>query len=65
MKKFTLSLLGAAMHNLAIDLHNNGYLVTGSDDEIYEPSRSLLAACGLLPAEIGWFLRRFQKIWIV
>jgi UDP-N-acetylmuramate: L-alanyl-gamma-D-glutamyl-meso-diaminopimelate ligase len=52
---------GAAMHNLAIDLHNNGYLVTGSDDEIYEPSRSLLAACGLLPAEIGWFPEKISE----
>ena len=46
---------GAAMHNLALDLHNKGYQVTGSDDEIYEPSKTLLAAKGLLPAEIGWF----------
>ncbi len=46
---------GAAMHNLAIDSHNNGNIVTGSDDEIYEPSRTLLAEKGLLPAAIGWF----------
>jgi UDP-N-acetylmuramate: L-alanyl-gamma-D-glutamyl-meso-diaminopimelate ligase len=46
---------GAAMHNLAIDLHNRGFVITGSDDEIYEPSRTLLADKGLLPAEIGWF----------
>ncbi|MFD1816085.1 UDP-N-acetylmuramate: L-alanyl-gamma-D-glutamyl-meso-diaminopimelate ligase [Pseudarcicella hirudinis] len=46
---------GAAMHNLAIVLHNQGHNVTGSDDEIYEPSRTLLAEKGLLPAEIGWF----------
>jgi UDP-N-acetylmuramate: L-alanyl-gamma-D-glutamyl-meso-diaminopimelate ligase len=52
---------GAAMHNLAIDLHNNGYLVTGSDDEIYEPSRSLLAQNGLLPAEIGWFPEKISS----
>jgi UDP-N-acetylmuramate: L-alanyl-gamma-D-glutamyl-meso-diaminopimelate ligase len=46
---------GAAMHNLALDLHNRGFKITGSDDEIYEPSRTLLAEKGLLPAEIGWF----------
>ncbi|MEA5459637.1 Mur ligase family protein [Arcicella sp. LKC2W] len=46
---------GAAMHNLAIDLHNRGFVITGSDDEIYEPSRTLLADKGLLPAEMGWF----------
>lgn len=56
MKKIHfIAIGGAAMHNLAIDLHNKGYLITGSDDEIYEPSRTLLAAKGLLPAEIGWF----------
>ncbi len=46
---------GAAMHNLAIDLHNRGFQITGSDDEIYEPSRTLLAEKGLLPKEMGWF----------
>ena len=29
---------GAAMHNLALALHNKGYQVTGSDDTIFEPS---------------------------
>lgn len=46
---------GAAMHNLALVLHQQGVSVTGSDDEIYEPSRSRLAAKGLLPEEMGWF----------
>jgi UDP-N-acetylmuramate: L-alanyl-gamma-D-glutamyl-meso-diaminopimelate ligase len=46
---------GAAMHNLAIDLHNRGFQITGSDDEIYEPSKTLLAEKGILPAEMGWF----------
>ena len=46
---------GAAMHNLAIVLHQKGYLVTGSDDEIYEPSKTRLADNHLLPSEIGWF----------
>ena len=46
---------GAAMHNLALALHEKGYFVTGSDDEINEPSRSRLAAKGLLPESIGWF----------
>ncbi len=43
------------MHNLAIALHHKGYLVTGSDDEIVEPSRSRLAQQGLLPRSYGWF----------
>jgi len=46
---------GAAMHNLAIDLHNRGFQITGSDDEIYEPSWTLLAEKGILPNEMGWF----------
>jgi len=43
------------MHQLAIALKRKGYIVTGSDDEIFEPARSNLAAEGLLPAEDGWF----------
>src|SRR4028119_1908338 len=46
---------GSVMHNLAIALHRKGYLVTGSDDEIVEPSKGRLQQLGLLPAEIGWF----------
>ncbi|WP_027125482.1 UDP-N-acetylmuramate--L-alanine ligase [Gelidibacter mesophilus] len=46
---------GSAMHNLAIALHNKGYQVTGSDDEIYEPSRTRLKQKGLLPESVGWF----------
>jgi len=45
---------GAAMHNLAIALHKKGHKVTGSDDEIFEPSRGRLAKYGLLPADAGW-----------
>lgn len=46
---------GAAMHNLAIALHLKGYQITGSDDEIYEPSKSRLDNYGLLPKSFGWF----------
>lgn len=45
---------GSAMHNLAIALHKKGYHITGSDDEIFEPSRSRLAQYGLLPETEGW-----------
>lgn len=48
------------MHNLAIALHNKGYLITGSDDMIYEPSRSRLQAKGLLPQEYGWFQEKIS-----
>ncbi|MFY8034302.1 MAG: Mur ligase domain-containing protein, partial [Flexibacteraceae bacterium] len=46
---------GAAMHNLALALHDSGHLVTGSDDEVFEPSLSRLKAKGLLPDTYGWF----------
>lgn len=45
---------GSAMHNLAIALHLKGFQVTGSDDEIFEPSKSRLAQHGLLPMVEGW-----------
>ncbi|MFD1615504.1 UDP-N-acetylmuramate--L-alanine ligase [Gelatiniphilus marinus] len=46
---------GSAMHNLAIALQHKGYTVTGSDDVIYEPSKSRLQTQGLLPKTMGWF----------
>jgi UDP-N-acetylmuramate: L-alanyl-gamma-D-glutamyl-meso-diaminopimelate ligase len=46
---------GSAMHNLALALHDKGYVVTGSDDEINEPSKSRLQKAGILPEAIGWF----------
>jgi len=46
---------GSAMHNLALALHNKGYIVSGSDDEIFEPSRTRLEKAGILPTTMGWF----------
>ena len=46
---------GSAMHNLALALEHKGYTITGSDDVIFEPSKSRLAAKGLLPEPYGWF----------
>jgi UDP-N-acetylmuramate: L-alanyl-gamma-D-glutamyl-meso-diaminopimelate ligase len=46
---------GSAMHNLAIALHKKGFTVSGSDDEILEPSCSRLREQGLLPEKMGWF----------
>jgi UDP-N-acetylmuramate: L-alanyl-gamma-D-glutamyl-meso-diaminopimelate ligase len=45
---------GAVMHNLAIALKQKGYVVSGSDDAIYDPSKTRLAAYGLLPDKMGW-----------
>ena len=54
MRIHFIAIGGAVMHNLAIALLRKGYEITGSDDEIFEPSRSRLAARGLLPEAYGW-----------
>jgi UDP-N-acetylmuramate: L-alanyl-gamma-D-glutamyl-meso-diaminopimelate ligase len=54
MKIHLIAIGGSAMHNLAIALKTKGYELSGSDDEIFEPSRSRLAAHGLLPEKVGW-----------
>ena len=55
MKVHFIAIGGSAMHNLALALFEKGYQVTGSDDEIFEPSRTRLADKGLLPENTGWF----------
>ena len=52
---------GSAMHNLAIALHLKGDSITGSDDEIFEPSKSRLAKYNLLPSEVGWDINRIHS----
>ena len=52
---------GSAMHNLALALHDKGYHVTGSDDMIYEPSKTRLKNKGLLPAQFGWFPEKINE----
>lgn len=55
MKTHFIAIGGSAMHNLAIALKDKGYQVTGSDDAIFEPSKSRLEKKGILPLEMGWF----------
>lgn len=55
MRVHFIAIGGSAMHNLAMALHDKGDVVTGSDDAIFEPSKSRLEAKGLLPNEMGWF----------
>lgn len=52
---------GSAMHNLALALHHKGFQVTGSDDEIFEPSRTRLAKHGILPEREGWDIQRIHE----
>ena len=55
MKKIhLLAIGGATLHNIAITLKNDGFIVSGSDDEIYDPSYTDLKQNGLLPRELGW-----------
>ena len=52
---------GSAMHNLAIALRNGGHSITGSDDQIFEPSRGRLALKGLLPEVEGWYPEKVHE----
>ena len=54
MKVHFIAIGGSAMHNLAIALKRKGVEISGSDDEIFEPSKSRLAENGILPNKIGW-----------
>lgn len=55
MKIHFIAIGGSAMHNLALALKIVGHTISGSDDEIFEPSLSRLADNGLLPTKFGWF----------
>ncbi len=61
MKVHFIAIGGSAMHNLAIALKNKGFEVSGSDDEIFEPSKSRLAAKQILPDGIGWFPEKIHS----
>ncbi len=61
MRVHFIAIGGSAMHNLAIALHQKGYQVTGSDDTIFEPSKSRLERYELLPSQFGWFPDRITS----
>lgn len=61
MKIHFIAIGGSAMHNLALALHEKGYEVSGSDDEIFEPSRSRLEKAGLLPPQWGWYPEKISR----
>ena len=52
---------GSAMHALAIALHKKGFNVAGSDDAIFEPSKSALEKSGILPSNPGWFPEKITR----
>lgn len=49
------------MHNFALALSHLGHHVTGSDDQIFEPSRGRLLDAGLLPDKEGWHTDRITE----
>lgn len=56
-----ISIGGSTMHNLALALQQQGYHITGSDETIYEPSRTRLQQHNLLPDQIGWFPEKIHQ----
>lgn len=56
-----LAIGGTTLHNIAITLKNDGFVVSGSDDEIYDPAYTDLQKAGLLPAELGWHEERITR----
>ncbi len=61
MRVHFIAIGGSAMHNLALALYNKGFQVSGSDDEIFDPSKERLAAKGLLPDSYGWFPEKISN----
>ena len=61
MQVHFIAIGGSAMHNLAIALSRKGIQVSGSDDEIFEPSLSRLQKQGILPQELGWDANRIHS----
>ncbi len=59
MRIHFIAIGGAAMHNLALAVASKpGYIVTGSDDEIFDPALTHLRDAGILPPELGWHPER-------
>ncbi len=54
MKLHFIAIGGSAMHSLAIALKDKGYQISGSDDAIFEPSKTRLAQNDILPQNLGW-----------
>jgi len=54
MRIHFIAIGGSAMHSLAIALKQKSYEISGSDDAIFEPSKTRLKEHGIYPAQIGW-----------
>ena len=61
MRIHFIAIGGSVMHQLALALNGKGYVITGSDDEIFEPAASNLKKAGLLPTQTGWYPEKITK----
>ncbi len=61
MKVHFIAIGGSVMHQLAIALKKKGDIVSGSDDEIFEPAASNLKAAGIFPENFGWFPEKIDS----
>ena len=56
-----ISIGGSVMHDLAINLKKLGHIISGSDDIIYDPSKSNLKKYGLLPSKLGYYKQNITR----
>ena len=61
MRLHFIAIGGSAMHSLAIAMHRHGHIISGSDDNIHDPSRRNLKSLGLLPKDFGWFPKKINS----
>jgi UDP-N-acetylmuramate: L-alanyl-gamma-D-glutamyl-meso-diaminopimelate ligase len=61
MRIHFIAIGGAAMHNIAIALQENGHTISGSDDEIYAPALERLTETKLMPEKLGWYPEKITK----
>ena len=61
MRLHFIAIGGSAMHSLAIAMHRHGHIISGSDDNIHDPSKRNLKSLGLLPKDFGWFPKKINS----
>ena len=61
MRLHFIAIGGSAMHSLALAMYRLGHIISGSDDNIHDPSRSNLESLGLLPKDLGWFPEKINS----
>ena len=62
MKRYHfIAIGGSAMHSLAIALKENGDQITGSDDAIFDPSKTQLLKAGIYPEKMGWYPEKISS----